>query len=112
MIKKFLIGSIAASLIFVIPVEAKPLSYDWGYEDAEYLLKVGEWFGGDKYDQAYNMMVCLNKVWETRQSIPETALDISEKLRKIEYSQTSLDALEMIHEGYDPTGGDLDYELY
>lgn len=116
MIKKILISSLVGITIFTIPVEAKTFqeshSCDWGIEDAEYLLKLGEYLGGDKYDQCYNMIVCLNNVWKNKKSIPETAKEVYEDIDKIEFSQTSLDALELIYNNYDATAGDLEYEYY
>ena len=54
MFKKILISSLIGITIFTIPVEAKTFqeshSCEWGIEDAEYLLKLGEYLGGDKYD--------------------------------------------------------------
>lgn len=116
MFKKILISSLIGITIFTIPVEAKTFqeshSCEWGIEDAEYLLKLGEYLGGDKYDQCYNMIVCLNNVWKNKKSIPETAKEVYEDIDEVEFSQTSLDALELIHNNYDPTAGDLEYEYY
>lgn len=89
MFKKILISSLIGITIFTIPVEAKTFqeshSCEWGIEDAEYLLKLGEYLGGDKYDQCYNMIVCLNNVWKNKKSIPETAKKYMKILMKLNF---------------------------
>ena len=50
-------------------------SMDWGFVDAQYLLKVAEYHGGTKEERAYTILVTLNKVFEERRSIQDIVLE-------------------------------------
>lgn len=48
---------------------------DWGFVDAQYLLKIAEYHGGTKEERAYTILVTLNKVFEERRSIQDIVLE-------------------------------------
>ena len=83
-------------------------SLDWDNKDSISLMKIGEYYGGDRYKQAYNMLVALNQSWNKNISIQTISADYD--LDYIFYSGESVEGLKLIYKGYDPTFGSLKYK--
>lgn len=89
-------------------------SMDWGFVDAQYLLKIAEYHGGTKEERAYTILVTLNKVFEERRSIQDIVLEElydndgleSDDFEKIVASDVTKEALKMIvYDRFDNSAG-------
>lgn len=96
-------------------------SMDWGFEDAQYLLKVAEYHGGTKEERAYTILVTLNKVFEERRSIQDIVLEElynndgleSDDFEKIVASDVTKEALKMIvYDRFDNSAGSTEYKEF
>ena len=96
-------------------------SMDWGFEDAEYLLKVAEYHGGTKEDRAYTILVTLNKVFSERKSIQDVVLDElynndglkAHEFEEIVASDETKEALKMIvYDRFDNSAGSVEYKEF
>lgn len=93
-------------------------SMDWDSIDNEYLLKLAQYKGGSVEDRAYNILVALNNVWNTKESIETVTLrelyDV-EGLNSYEWEEIIPDeitkeAMRMIlHDKFDNSNGSLEY---
>ena len=50
------------------------ISMDWDFIDEEFLLKLAQYKGGSIEDKAYNILVTLNIVYDTKKSIKDVTL--------------------------------------
>lgn len=80
---------------------------DWDNETAKNLLKIGQYYGGDKYSQSYNMLIALNRAWDSQSAV---AADMKEEISNVRYTYESVEALKLVFNGYDPTFGKLEYK--
>ena len=90
----------------------------WDSIDNEYLLKLAQYKGGSVEDRAYNILVALNNVWNTKESIETVTLrelyDV-EGLNSYEWEEiipdeTTKEAMRMIlHDKFDNSNGSLEY---
>ena len=96
-------------------------SMDWGFVDAQYLLKVAEYHGGTKEERAYTILVTLNKVFEERRSIQDIVLEElynndgleSDDFEKIVASDVTKEALKMIvYDRFDNSAGSTEYKEF
>lgn len=96
-------------------------SMDWGFEDAQYLLKVAEYHGWTKEERAYTILVTLNKVFEERRSIQDIVLEElynndgleSDDFEKIVASDVTKEALKMIvYDRFDNSAGSTEYKEF
>lgn len=91
---------------------------DWDSIDNEYLLKLAQYKGGSVEDRAYNILVALNNVWNTKESIETVTLrelyDV-EGLNLYEWEEIIPDeitkeAMRMIlYDKFDNSNGSLEY---
>lgn len=112
--KKIVAGLVLTGLYLLYPMKVNDTytyqqlhSLDWDNETAEILLKVGQYYGGDKYNQSYNMLIALNRAWDSQSAV---AADIEDKISNIHYTHDSVEALKLVFNGYDPTFGNLEYK--
>lgn len=96
-------------------------SMDWGFVDAQYLLKIAEYHGGTKEERAYTILVTLNKVFEERRSIQDIVLEElynndgleSDDFEKIVASDVTKEALKMIvYDRFDNSAGSTEYKEF
>lgn len=96
-------------------------SMDWGFVDAQYLLKIAEYHGGTKEERAYTILVTLNKVFEERRSIQDIVLEElydndgleSDDFEKIVASDVTKEALKMIvYDRFDNSAGSIEYKEF
>lgn len=96
-------------------------SMDWGFVDAQYLLKIAEYHGGTKEERAYTILVTLNKVFEERRSIQDIVLEElynndgleSDDFEKIVASDVTKEALKMIvYDWFDNSAGSTEYKEF
>lgn len=96
-------------------------SMDWGFVDAQYLLKIAEYHGGTKEERAYTILVTLNKVFEERRSIQDIVLEElynndgleSDDFEKIVVSDATKEALKMIvYDRFDNSAGSTEYKEF
>ena len=96
-------------------------SMDWGFVDAQYLLKIAEYHGGTKEERAYTILVTLNKVFEERRSIQDIVLEElynndgleSDDFEKIVVSDVTKEALKMIvYDRFDNSAGSTEYKEF
>lgn len=93
-------------------------SMDWDSIDNEYLLKLAQYKGGSVEDRAYNILVALNNVWNTKESIETVTLRELynvEGLNSYEWEEiipdeTTKEAMRMIlYDKFDNSNGSLEY---
>ena len=96
-------------------------SMDWGFVDAQYLLKIAEYHGGTKEERAYTILVTLNKVFEERRSIQDIVLEElydndgleSDGFEKIVATDATKEALKMIvYDRFDNSAGSTEYKEF
>lgn len=96
-------------------------SMDWGFVDAQYLLKIAEYHGGTKEECAYTILVTLNKVFEERRYIQDIVLEElydndrleSDDFEKIVASDVTKEALKMIvYDRFDNSAGSTEYKEF
>lgn len=96
-------------------------SMDWGFVDAQYLLKVAEYHGGAREERAYTILVTLNKVFAERRSIQDVVLEElydnnglkPEDFEGIIVTDETKEALKMIvYDWFDNSAGSTEYKEF
>lgn len=97
-------------------------SMDWDSDDSYMMMKLATYYGGSVEDNAYTMLVTLNRVWDG-----ELHMSISELVEYVLYQEglsydevcsiqpddKSKEALNMImHDNFDNSNGSLTYLLF
>lgn len=96
-------------------------SMDWGFVDAQYLLKVAEYHGGTEEERAYTILVTLNRVFTERRSIQDIVLEElydndglkPEDFEGIIVTDETKEALKMIvYDRFDNSFGSTEYKEF
>lgn len=96
-------------------------SMDWGFIDAQYLLKVAEYHGGTKEERAYTILVTLNRVFAEHRSIQDVVLKElydndglkPEDFEGIIVTDETKEALKMIvYDRFDNSAGSTEYKEF